>query len=289
MFFLQEVRGESMIRTTTGTVVAALGMTLALITPITRAGPTAEEIVGKAYAINGGDDSTSRLTFDLHKADGSERKLVYTMAWKKYPPGSDVSNKVIFFNEYPPDDKGKSYMIWVSADRQKQDDEWMYLPELRMVRKITHDQSHRHKDKEDDFARSILTQTNLVPRNPELDQHKLLHEEPLNGHNDYVVESVPKRVDKLYPYSKTRRWISKDNFLPERIDYYGENGKVELQQTFKWKNIGDAWVWEQVVAVSPSTGDKTVLDISDIRLNNHLSDEVFSSRSMRLGKDSLMQ
>ena len=135
----------------------------------------------------------------------------------------------------------------------------------------------------------MLTQTNLVPRNPELDQHTLLHEDSINGHSDYVVESIPKSIDKLYPYSKTRRWITKDNFLPERIDYYGENGKVQLQQTFKWKGIGDAWVWERVVAVNPQSGDKTVLNISDIRLNNHLNDEIFSSRSMRFGKDSLMR
>ena len=192
---------------------------------------------------------------------------------------------MIFFNEFPPGDNGKSYMIWVNENTQ--DDEWMYLPELRMVRKVTHDESHHHNDKEDDFARSVLTQVNLVPREPDLDDHILLKDEDLNGHSDYVVESTPKQDSKNFPYQKTRRWISKDNFLPERIDYYGKDGELEKRQTIKWKRIGEAWVWEQVVGVDLVTNDRTVLDITDVRLNTGLKDEIFSARSMRLGKDSI--
>ena len=248
---------------------------------------TAPEIVTKARNVKGGDDTISRLTFTFHKPDGSEKKVVYTMAWKDYGGKDDVDHKVIFFNEYPPDDNGKSYMIWIYDNRQ--DDEWMYLPELRMVRKVTHDESHHHNDKEDVFANSVLTQVNLLPRDPNLDDHKLLGEDEVNGHTDYVVESVPKQANKNFPYQKTRRWIAKDNFLTERIDYYDDTGNVLLRQTTKWKKIGDAWVWEQVVGVNPKNDARTVLDISDIRVNNGLKDEAFSARTMRLGEDSIMQ
>lgn len=250
---------------------------------------SAGEVMAKAYVVSGGDDSVSRLTFTFHKADGKEKKLVYTMAWKKYGPQDEIRDKVIFFSEYPPDDNGKSYMIWVAADRRKQDDEWMYLPELRMVRKVTHDLSRRHDDKQDDFSHSLLTQVNLMPRDPDLDTHILLQDDQWDGHADYVVESVPKQANKTYPYAKTRRWISKDNFLTERIDYYNESGEVEMRQTTRWKKIGNAWVWEQVAGENPPSSERTVLDISDIRINNHLRDEVFSKRTMRLGKDSLTQ
>lgn len=246
---------------------------------------TAADIVKKSSEIEGGDDSISRLSFTFSSAEGAEKKLRYTMVWKDFAGRDDVDYKVIFFNEYPPDDKGKSFMMWVYG--HKKADEWMYLPELRMVRKVTHSAHHGHHDEEDDFAHSVLTQVDLVPRKPDLDDHTLLEPEEMDGHPDFVVESVPKKASDEYPYQKTRRWITHDDFLPERIDYYGPAGAPIKRETIKWKKLGKAWVWQRVVGEDLVTKARTVLDISDIKLNSGLSDEVFSARTMRLGKDSI--
>ena len=279
--------GEAVVRLRTGAVGVLLGLTVWCLPLAAFAELSAAEIAAKVYNLEGGEDSISRLSFSLQRPDGSEKKLIYTMVWKEYEGKDDVDDKAIFFSEFPPDDKGKSFMVWVYDN--KSPDEWMYLPELRMVRKVTHSEGHRHHDEDDDYAHSVLTQVVLVPRDPGLDTHTLVGSEEIDGSSAYVVDSVPKQASKNYPYGKTRRWISKDNFLPERTDYYGESGAVEKHLTIKWKRIGDAWVWEQVVGVDLRTKDRTVLDISDIRLNNELEDEVFSARTMRLGKDSVMR
>jgi len=261
------------------------GVLLCISASSVSAEPTAADIVEKASHVEAGDDSMSRLSFTFERPDGEDRKLVYTMVWKDYAGRDDISDKAIFFSEYPPDDKGKAFMVWVYEN--KKDDEWMYLPELRMVRKVTHGEHHAHHDEDDDFAHSVLTQVDLVPRDPALDNHTLLKDEQVDGHSDFVVESVPKRATKDYPYQKTRRWISQAHFLTERVDYYGASGGLVKRQTTKWKKIGDAWVWERVVGEDLVTKERTELDISDIRLNSGLDDEVFSARTLRLGKDSI--
>ena len=228
----------------------------------TAADLSATDIVNKSNEIEGGNDSMSRLTFTFVRPDGEERKLIYTMVWKEYAGRDDVDDKVIFFSEYPPDDKGKSFMVWVYED--KKNDEWMYLPELRMVRKVTHSERHAHNDKEDDFAHSVLTQVDLVPREADLDNNTLLKEEELDGHTDFVVESTP-------------------------TDYYGSSGGLVKRQSTKWKKIGNAWVWERVVGEDLITKERTELDISDIKLNSDLKDDIFSARTLRLGKDSIAQ
>ena len=248
---------------------------------------TATDIIKKSDEIEGGDDSFSRLTFTLKRPDGEERKLIYTMIWKEYAGRDDVDDKAIFFSEYPPDDKGKSFMVWVYDN--KRNDEWIYLPELRMVRKVTRSQHHGHHDEEDDFASSVLSEADLTPRKPDLDHYTLLKDVKVNGHTDFVVECVPKQVNSDYPYKKTLRWITQDNFLPERIDYYNSSGKIVKRQSTKWKKIGNAWVWEQVVGEDLITNARTMLDISDIKLNIGLKDEDFSARTLRLGKDSIAQ
>ena len=247
----------------------------------------ATEIVKKSNNVEGGDDSISRLSFTFKSPDKADKKLIYTMVWKEYAGHDDVDDKAIFFSEYPPDDKDKSFMVWVYDN--KKNDEWMYLPELRMVRKVTPSEHHGHHDQEDDFSHSVLTQVDLVPREPDLDKHIRLKDDELAGHPDFVIESVPKHASDDYPYQKTRRWITQDNFLPERIDYYSPAGALIKRQTIKWQKIGTAWVWEQVVGENLITNEKTVLDISDIKLNSGLQDEVFSARTMRLGIDSIAQ
>ncbi len=264
-----------------------LGIALCSVPMDASAGLSAAEIVNKADAVEGGDDSISRLNFTFKNPGKTERKLIYTMVWKEYAGHEHVDDKAIFFSEYPPDDKGKSFMVWVYDNKKA--DQWMYLPELRMVRKVTHSDHHGHHDQEDDFARSVLTQVDLVPREPDLDHHTRLKDEEVDGRSDFVIESVPKHAGDDYPYQKTRRWITQDNFLPERIDYYSPAGALFKRQTIKWQKIGTAWVWERVVGENLITNDQTVLDISDIKLNSGLQDEVFSARTMRLGKDSIAQ
>ena len=78
----------------------------------TAADLSATDIVNKSNEIEGGNDSMSRLTFTFVRPDGEERKLIYTMVWKEYAGRDDVDDKVIFFSEYPPDDKGKSFMVF---------------------------------------------------------------------------------------------------------------------------------------------------------------------------------
>lgn len=245
------------------------------------------EIVTKADEIDGGRDSIERLSFTIARPGQETRKLGYTMVWKEYAGRDGIDDKVIFFSEYPPADKGKSFMIWVYAEKKA--DEWMYLPALRMVRKMSHSEHHGHHDEQDDFSHSTLTHIELVPREPDLDIHtRLIDEEQLDGRDDYIVESVPKKINKDYPYQKTRRWITRDNFLPERVDYYGPSGAPIKRQTIKWRKIGDAWVWKQVVGENLITGERTVLDVSDVKLNSGLNDEVFTARTLRLGKDSIV-
>lgn len=265
------------------TALATL-LLLGCLTPALAAELSADEIIAKAYQVDGGRDGISRLSFTLQKPGVPEKKLVYTMVWREYGDAGDARSKIIFFSEFPPDERGKSFMAWVYRDRM--DDHWIYLPELRMVRKVSHG-ANKNQHENDDFALSVLTRADLVPRKPGVDRHRLLGDEELNGRNYYVVESVPKQASETYPYQKVLRWISKGEFLIERVDYFGNGGTPDKQQEIKWKRIGDAWVWTQVLGVHAKSGSRTVLDISDIRINLDLKDEVFSSRTLRLGIEAV--
>ena len=271
-------------------VVATLSL---IIMPVTsRAEMTAVDILKKSYSVHGGNDSVSLLTFTFMEPNERERKLAYTMLWKDYKGKDGFTTKMIFFKEYPPADKGIAYMTWMySPELNQDDDEWLYLPELRTVRKLSkkigEQGEHNDNDKDSEFSKSVLHRTQLVPRPPELDTCELVRTDKIDGKEYYVIERMPKKGDSEYPYIKTINWISKDDYLLDKIDYFDMNGKLVIHQDIKWRKIGDNWVWDEVKATDKETGNTTVLKVTDVRINTGLDNEAFTKRVMRLGVDSL--
>jgi hypothetical protein len=264
---------------------------------------SADQIMDKAAAVYAGDDAVETISFILQQADEPQRKLTYTMAWKKYDDGNFV-RKVIFFTQFPPDKRGEAYMAWFyPSDLHKDDDAWIYLPDLRSIRKIGHKHHAGHggeDDEKDEFSKSVLKDEDLMPRPPGLDTHRLLKTEDIDGKTYYVVENVPKSrgmagmsamqgmMDMAYDYAKTVEWIDSEHFLVTHIDYYAPGDDLSKSEDIEWKQIGKAWVWSKIHAVDHKSQGETTIEISDIRVNAGLTDRVFSKRAMRLGLASVL-
>lgn len=258
-------------------LISLLG--LAVITPSAGYGElTAEQIVSKSEDVYPGMDQQSKLTFTIRESDGAERKVVLRRYWKNYPGDADIDSKVLVFHEYPPDAKGTAFMVWTyKASTHRPEDLWIYLPILRKVQKLP-----EHPD--EIFSGSNLKPADMIPRDVNLDRHRLLREETIENQQYYVIESVPKENNPNYNYGKVIKWINKNNFLKERIDYYAADGTLLKTQLITWKHIKNAKVWEKVIITNARTGIQTILSISDIEVDKGLNDRVFTERTMSSGK-----
>ncbi|KAF0191763.1 MAG: hypothetical protein FD165_1486 [Gammaproteobacteria bacterium] len=261
--------------------IGALAAMLVISAATAAAELSAEDVMNKAFNVYGGDDSISTLTFSFEADDQPERKLVYTMLWKRYKGEGNVNSKFLFIKEFPAHGRGIAYMSWRYRPYVDQaDDEWIYLPELRTVRKV----SHRDNIEEDEeFAATELKPFDLDPRHPSRDSHTLTGTEEIDGVTYYVIESSRKDEAEFYPYRKVVRWISADRFLTTKIHYFDLDGNLRKQQTTEWQPVGDAWSWKALDVENVQNGHKTRLEVSDIRLNTGLSDDVFSQRTMKTG------
>ncbi|MCC7202072.1 MAG: outer membrane lipoprotein-sorting protein [Nitrospirae bacterium] len=239
---------------------------------------TADQIVAKSEDVHPGADQQSKLTFIIREADGAERKVVLRRYWKNYTQDSDIDSKVLVFNEYPPDTKGNAFMVWTyKSSSQKPEDLWIYLPILRKVQKLP-----EHPD--EIFSGANLKPADMIPRDVSLDKHKLLREETIENQHYYVIESVPKSKSPNYTYGKIVKWINKNDFLKERIDYYDTDSALLKKQLITWKKVKDAYVWEKVVLTNVKTDVQTILNISDVEINTGLTDSSFTERTMSSGR-----
>jgi len=233
---------------------------------------TGRQIVEKAYNLPTGDDQTSTLTMTLTNKSGQTRVRKIQQYTKDF---GDVEKSIMFFLT-PADVKNTSFMNWSYDDDSKADDQWIYLPALKKVKRISSD------SKSDYFMGSDFTYDDLGDRKLDADVHKLLREETIDGHACYVVESVSK--DEDYMYSKTITWIRKDNFVGMKKEFYDEDSELLKVLTIKEvKKIEGFWVITHSEMKNVQNNHKTVIKLSDIKINTGVSASKFSERMMMRG------
>jgi len=247
----------------------------------------AAAIIKGSNAIYSGDDSLSTVSFMFKGADGIESRTEFTMLWKDYRGSGDFTEKVIFFKEFPTDGKGIGYMGWLrKPELNKHDDEWIYMPRLRVVRKMPPRENRAPLRQDEGFGRSQLLREHLTLSSRPLawDEHRLLESEEEGGAATfYIVESTPHSRDANFPYGRTVSWIAKDSLLRTRTDYYDLSDQLRMRQTITWKEVDGAWLWDRVEGENLTTGSKTTIEVSDISLNVGLKDRVFSKRTLMTG------
>ena len=232
---------------------------------------TGTEIVEKAYNRATGDDQTSLLTMTLTNKQGKQRIRKISQFTKDL---GDTEKSIMFFMT-PADVKNTSFMNW-SYDSDKADDQWIYLPALKKVKRISSD------SKSDYFMGSDFTYDDLGDRKLDADDHKLLREETVDGVECYVVESVSK--DKDYMYSKTVTWIIKDSFIGYQKEFYDEDEDLlKVLSIKKYEEISGIFVITNSEMKNVQKNHKTSMVLSDVKINTGVSTSKFSERMMTRG------
>lgn len=251
----------------------------------------AAAIMEKVYQTPRVADQISTLSFTFNRPGEKARRAVYVMVWKDMKRKDGYDNKAIFYTEFPLARKGIAYLGWLHPiGSEQKNDEWIYLPELAMTRRIV-PRDHERANDEDEFFGSLLTHEHLEPRPPHLDDHRLLDEKTFNDEVHYLIDSRPAHHSHGGSHahgngdSPARRvsWVDKKEMRINRIQFFGDDDKMQLDMQIEWLQQDGYWLWQRVEAVDPSSEARTVLDISDIRINSGLKERQFHKRNLDKG------
>ncbi len=245
-------------------------LAIILVSNVSFAQLTGAQIMQKVYDNPKGNDVQGELKMVLTNKQGETRTRTIKQ-YIKYE--KDVEKKIMFFMS-PADVKGTSFMSFSYDDGR--DEQWIYLPALKKVKRISSDGAS------DYFMGSDFTYDDLGNRTPDEDTHKLLRTETLNGKACYVVESIPK--DEDYMYSKTITWVMKDNFIGLKREFYDEDGKLlKILTVTKYQKISGYWTILDVEMKNVQKNHKTTMIFSNVKINQGIPDSKFTQRSMMLG------
>jgi outer membrane lipoprotein-sorting protein len=233
--------------------------------------PAADEIMRRAHLAMyyPGEDMRARITMRLVSKDGGERVREMTMTRRTVREGGE-QRYFVFFHR-PPDVRDLAFLVWKYPGRD--DDRWLYVPALKLVRRIA------ASDKHTSFVGTDFSYEDVSGREPEDDSHKFLREEPAGGRAAYVVESVPKEPAD---WSRKLSWIDKAMWLPLKEEYYDRRGDLARVYTAEEvKEVQGFWSAVKRLMRNVQSGHRTDVVFDDLRYNLKLSPELFSERALR--------
>ena len=238
---------------------------------------TAKEIMEKNNQQRRAKTEQLQLEMKLINKKGDIRVRKVTQLKKTDAAGDEKS--LIRFHS-PADVKGTGLLTIEHTDGD--DDQWLYLPALRKVRRIA------ASSKSDKFVGSDFTYEDL--KNEKLDKYNysLLKDEVIENQPCFVIEAIPATPEekKQSGYGKREIWIDKTNFVNIKTKFYNKKGKL-----FKVFNASDIriiqgtniWRAHQMMMENLQTHHKTLLLFNNFVVNKEIGDGNFTQRYLERG------
>ena len=234
--------------------------------------PSGLEIMQKVYERPTGDDLVSDLTMTLTNSRGDTRERKVRQFRKEFQDGE---RKVMFFLA-PADVKDTSFMSWSWDAPGKDDDQWIYLPALKRVKRIASD------SKSDYFMGSDFTYDDLGERHPSEDTHRLIGTETIDGETVYLVESVPKQPGSMY--SRAVSWVVRDKWVGLKKEFFDPQGRsLKTLTVKKYARIDGFWVLLEFEMENVQKKHRTTMRIENVAIDRGVDDELFTERMMQRG------
>ncbi len=155
-----------------------------------------------------------------------------------YVDSNNLKKKLLVLHK-PDNFKGTRFLTVQNKGRD--DDSWIYLPDLQTSRRLsTSDKSKAFLNAPD----GTLTNEDMEVKSPGDYNCKLLSEESVENEPCYIVEAT-KKVQGDTQYSKQVFWISKTKWLQLKIEYYDKKGNKQKITTYKKiRQVNSVWTTE---------------------------------------------
>lgn len=190
-----------------------------LFSPVLLFAQTADQIMARVDARDDGDNATSVMEMILIDKSGHQRKRsIRSFAKDK---GADTQ-RLMFFLE-PADVRGTGFLTYDFGAANKDDDQWMYLPELRKTKRIA------ASDKSGSFMGSDFSFADMTGRELKEWEFKLLGEKDVRGKKTWLIEATPasRAVRDRYGYEKSVVFVRQDIFIPVRSVHWLRDGRLK--------------------------------------------------------------
>ncbi|MCI5125786.1 MAG: outer membrane lipoprotein-sorting protein, partial [Candidatus Electrothrix sp. AR5] len=214
-----------------------------------------EEVVQKANlaAYYAGDDGKATVNMTITDSQKRERTREFVILRKDVEDGGKQLFYVYF--KKPSDVKKMVFMVHknVTAD----DNRWMYLPALDLVKRIA------ASDKRTSFVGSNFMYEDVSGRNLSEDTRELVE----SNDTHYVIKNTPTKPEDV-EFSSYTVEIDKKTFLPRKAVYLDKSGKeYRIVEATKVEDIDGIPTVVESKVTDLAAGSSTVSKFSNVTYN----------------------
>ena len=215
-------------------------------------------------------DSSSTMTMNLINKRGDV--VTRTLRFKRLEVPTDGDKSIAIF-ESPRDVKGVAILSY--AHKVEADDQWLYLPALKRVKRIA------SKNKSGPFLGSEFSFEDFSFQEVEKYEYLYLDEEIYLNNPCYVIERKP--LDPYSGYTKQLVWIDKENYLVQKIHHFDRKSFHLKTQLFKDYRKYEGFFWQphEIEMINHQNGKKSILIFDDVKLKSGFTDRDFSQNSLK--------
>jgi outer membrane lipoprotein-sorting protein len=246
-----------------------------LLAPALAAAQSAEErgleIVRAADAYDRGfTDFTANMTMTLRNKAGATSVRLIRIRTLEVEGDGDKSLSI--FDE-PADVKGTKMLTY--AHGLDPDDQWLYLPALKRVKRIS------SRNKSGPFMGSAFAFEDLGSQEVEKYTYRYLRDEACGEFDCHVIEFYP--AYEFSGYTRQVVWMDSEAYRVVKVDYYDRKQALlkTLQASDFSRHLDHYWRPGRMEMVNHQTGKSTLLEWSDYRFKTGLTEADFRSQALK--------
>jgi len=241
--------------------------------------PTANQIVEQMNERPEGVSVQRDMLITLTDSRGNSREE-HTRAFRRYE--GDTKKTVIFYTK-PGTVAGTAFLTWDYADQTRDDDQWLYLPALRKVRRIS------ASDRGDYFLGTDLTFEEIKKESKiaaEDYQFSLIGEEEVGGHHTWKIEATPidQEVSRALGYGRVVLRVDSTLWIPRLTEYWDVTGNfLKTVQARGIQKIDGIWAITDIEASNKKTGHNTRIRFQNTDYKADVPARLFQQNALKRG------
>jgi hypothetical protein len=198
---------------------------------------------------------------------GRTREREFTILRRNADDQDKEQQFYVYFHK-PADVRETVFMVHkhVGAD----DDRWLYLPALDVVKRIA------ASDERTSFVGSHFFYEDVSGRGIEEDTHELVE----TTGTYYVVKNVPKNPANV-EFDSYTMYIHKETFVPVKIEFKKGDEVYRTAETLEVKDVQGFKTVTKGQMTDTNMGGNTVLTYPSIEYNVGLPEDIFAERFLR--------
>ena len=224
---------------------------------------SAKEIIDKADKNMEGESSISTMSMSIIRPSWER-----TLEFKNWVMGSEYALTLV---TAPAKEKGQTFL-------KRGNDMWNYLPKIGRLIKLPPSMMSQGWMGSDYSNDDVLKESSLVDDY----NHKIIANETIESKDCHKIEMIPHEESTIV-WGKLITWVSKDDFLFLKTEYYDEDGYLVRTELGKEVKMMDGRMIPTILEIIPADepDQKTMVHIKTMEFNVNIKESFFSQQNMK--------